>query len=165
MKKLILIAAALAAVPGPAFAAGNTDTQQGTATATVVAPIALTHTSGAALNFGKFTAGTGGTVVVTSTGAQSATGGVSIVTGGAPAADAFSVTGDANRTFTIATTSSTVASPGGATLSFTTTPSAATGTLSGGGAATFTVGGTLTVPNTAAAAVYTGSYNATVTYN
>lgn len=165
MKKLIILAAAFAATAGPALAAGNTDTQQGAATATVVAPITLTHTPGAALNFGRFTAGTGGTVVVTAAGAASATGGVFIVTGGSPAADAFSVTGDPNRTFTIATTSSTVASPGGATLAFTTAPSAATGTLSATGAANFTVGGTLTVPGTAAAAVYTGNYSATVTYN
>lgn len=165
MKKSILLAAAIAALPVPALAAGNTDTQQGTATATVVAPIALTHTPGAALNFGMFTAGTGGTVVVTAAGAPSATGGVAIIPGGSPAADAFSVTGDANRSFSIVTTASTVASPGGATLSFTTAPSAATATLNASGAASFTVGGTLTVPNTAAAAVYNGNYTATVTYN
>jgi hypothetical protein len=140
MNKWILPIIALAASSSPAFAAGNTDTQQGSATATIVAPITLTHTSGAALNFGN-------------------------VTGGSPAADAFSVTGDPSRTFTITTTSSTIASSGGATLNFTTSPSAVTGTMSGSGAAAFTVGGTLTVPNTATAAVYSGSYNATVTYN
>ena len=165
MKKLIAGAAAIAACSSPAFAAGNTDTRQGSATATVVAPITLTHTSGAALNFGKFTGGTGGTVVVTAAGAASATGDVTIVNGGSPAADAFSVAGDANRTFSIVTTGSTIASSGGATMAFTTSPSAATGTLNGSGAASFTVGGTLTVPGNAAAAVYNGTYNATVTYN
>jgi len=97
-----MFAVVMSASTSPAFAAGETDTKQGSATATVVAPIALTHTSSAALNFGKFTAGTGGTVVVTAAGAQSATGGVAIVTGGSPSADAFSVSGDASRTFSIA---------------------------------------------------------------
>ena len=165
MKMRIFLTAAIAVVSSPALAAGNTDTQQGSATATIVAPIALTHTSGAALNFGKLTAGTGGTVVVTAGGSASATGDVTLVSGSSPAADAFSVTGDANRTFTIATTSSTVASSGGATLNFATSPSAATGTLNASGAATFTVGGTLTIPGSATAAVYSGTYNATVTYN
>ena len=165
MTKWILPAAALVVFASPAFAAGNSDTKQGSATATVVSPITLTHTTGAALNFGRFTAGTGGTIVVSAAGAQSATGGVSLVNGGSPAADSFSVAGDPSRGFTIVTTSSTIASPGGATLNFTTMPSAATGTLGTTGAASFTVGGTLTVPSTATAAVYSGTYSATVTYN
>jgi hypothetical protein len=37
--------------------------------------------------------------------------------------------------------------------------------LSASGAASFTVGGSLTVAGTEAAGAYTGSYNATVTYN
>ena len=149
-------------VPGVARAAGNTSTASGSTSATIVGPLTLTHTAGAALNFGKFTTGAG-TVVITPTGGQSATGSVNIVTGGAPAADAFKVAGDTNRTFAITTTNSTVAN-GATTMAFTTTPSAATGTLVAG-AATFTVGGTLTALGTEGAGTYSGTYSVTVTYN
>lgn len=166
MKKLILIAALAAAVPGTAFAAsGNTDTKSGSATATVVSPLVLTHTPTAAIAFGSFTAGTaGGTVVVTSGGSGSVTGDVAFVPGSTNAADAFTVTGDASRTFSITTGAGSVTS-GTNSMSFTTSASAASGTLNTSGAATFTVGGTLTVPSTAVAGSYTGTYSATVTYN
>lgn len=166
MKKIAVLGAMLvAATSGSAFAAsGNTSTATGTATATVVSPIVLTHTTGAALGFGKFTTGTGGTVVVTSAGAGSVTGDVGFVPGSTNSADGFSVTGDASRSFSITTTGGSVAN-GAVTMAFTTTPSAATGTTSTGGTATFTVGGTLTVASTATAGAYTGTYSATVTYN
>jgi len=162
MKKLLIAATLVAFSSTGAYAAGNTSTATGSASAIVVAPLTLTHTTGAALNFGKFTTGAG-TVVITAAGAQSATGGVNIVTGGAPAADAFKVAGDSNRTFTITTTNSTVAN-GAVTMAFTTTPSAATGTLVAG-AANFTVGGTLTAVGTEGPGTYSGSYSVTVTYN
>ena len=162
MQKLLIAAAVVAFSSTGALAAGNTSTATGSASAIVVAPLTLTHTAGAALNFGKFTTGAG-TVVITPTGGQSATGGVNIVTGGSPAADAFTVAGDSTRTFTIATTNSTVAN-GATTMAFTTTPSAATGTLVAG-AASFTVGGTLTAVGTEGAGTYTGTYSVTVTYN
>jgi Domain of unknown function (DUF4402) len=50
------------------------------------------------------------------------------------------------------------------TMTFTTSASAATGTLSAGGTASFTVGGILTVAGGETAGVYTGTYDATVTY-
>jgi hypothetical protein len=85
--------------PGVALAAsGNSSTAAGTATASVVAPIVLTHTSGAALNFGKFTVGAGGTVVVTSAGAGSVTSDVGFVPGSSTAADQFTLTGDSGAT-------------------------------------------------------------------
>lgn len=165
MKKMVIAALVATVVPGSAFAAtGSTSTANGTATATVVAPIVITHTSGAALNFGKFTRGTGGTVVVTAAGAASVTGDVGLVPSSTSSADAFSVAGDASRSFSIATTGGTVVS-GPANMPFTTTPSAATGTLSAGGTATFTVGGTLTVGATVPAGTYSGTYSATVAYN
>lgn len=164
MKSYAFLAAIAALASTPALAAGNTQTQQGTATATVIAPITLQHTNGAAIGFGKFTTGTGGTVVVSPTGAGSVTDDVTFVSGNANTADAFTVGGEANRTFAISTTSGSV-SNGAVTMTFTTTPSAATGTLSNSGAASFTVGGTLSVPGTASAGNYSGTYNATVTYN
>ena len=65
------------------------------------------------------------------------------------AADSFTVAGDANRSYSIATTGGNVTS-GATSLAFTTTPSAATAALSATGAGSFTVGGTLTVTATAA---------------
>jgi hypothetical protein len=164
MMKFAAAAVLLSIIPGTAFAAGNTSTASGTATAQVVAPIVLTHTGGAALNFGKFTVGTGGTVVVSAAGTATATGGVTLVPGSTSTADAFTVAGDASRSFSIATTNSTVTA-GATTMSFSTTPSATTATLSTGGTSSFTVGGTLTVVGTEAAGVFNGTYNATVTYN
>lgn len=158
MKKIILAAALVLLPSGSAYAA----TANGTANATVVAPISVAHNSGAALNFGTFTADTGGTVTVTAGGSGSVSGRVVFVSGSANRADGFTVTGDGNRGFTISTGSGSV-SDGTNSMAFTTTPSAATGTLSSG-TATFTVGGTLTVGSGQAANAYTGSYVATVNY-
>jgi len=165
MKKLLVIVAAAAIIPGTAMAAsGNTSTANGSATATVVSPIVLTHTTNAALNFGKFTTGTGGSVTVTAAGAGSVGGDVGLVPGSTISADAFTLTGDPSRSFSIATTGGSVSS-GGTSMSFTTAPSAASGTLSSTGTASFTVGGTLTVGSTVAAGTYSGTYSATVAYN
>ena len=165
MKKIILASAIVLASASPAFAAsGNTSTASGSATATIVEPIVLTHTSGAALGFGRFTTGTGGSVTVSAAGVGSVGGDVAFVPGSTNSADAFSVTGDASRSFSISTGAGTV-TDGTTSISFTTSPSAATGTLSTGGTATFTVGGQLTLAGTEAAGAYTGTYSATVTYN
>ncbi len=166
MKKIILASAIALISATPAFAAsGNTSTANGTATATIVEPIVLTHTSGAALGFGRFTTGTGGSVVVSAAGVASVGGDVAFVPGSSSSADAFGVTGDAGRAFSISTGAGTVADAvSGTTMGFTTVPSVASGTLTGG-VATFSVGGTLTVLGTEPAGAYTGSYSATVTYN
>ena len=71
MKKIILAAALVLLPSGSAYAA----TANGTANATVVAPISVAHNSGAALNFGTFTADTGGTVTVTAGGSGSVSDG------------------------------------------------------------------------------------------
>lgn len=164
--KAAMIVAALGSFSGTsAYAAsGNTSTAAGSVAASVVAPIVLTHTTGAALNFGKFTVAGAGTVVVAAAGGGSTTGSVNFVPGSTVATDAFTLTGDANRSFSIATTNSTIAF-GAKTIAFSTAASAATAKLSATGAANFTVGGTLTLVGTETAGNYTGSYNATVTYN
>ena len=155
MKKIVLAAAVAALTATPALAA----TDQGVATANVVAPITITHTTGAALDFGAFAAASG-QVSVTAGGFGSSTGVVQL---GTVSADSFDVAGDSGRTFSITLTGGTV-SNGTDTMSFTTT-AATTGTLSGLGAASFTVGGTLSVAGTESAGTYTGSYDATVEYN
>jgi len=164
MKKIILSAFALTLPVAAAAAPGDTDTATGTATATVVAPIVLEHDSGAALAFGSFLAGAGGTVVVTPAGAGSITSDVEFVSGSTTSADSFTVSGDAGRSFTISATGSTV-SNGTETMAFTTVVSAASDTLDTNGDGAFTVGGTLTVAADQAAGDYTGTYDATVAYN
>jgi hypothetical protein len=165
VKKIILASTIILVSASPAFAAsGNTSTASGSATATIVEPIVLTHTSGAALGFGRFTTGTGGSVTVSAAGVGSVGGDVAFVPGSTNSADAFSVTGDASRSFSISTGAGTVTA-GTTSISFTTSPSAATGTLGAGGTATFSVGGQLTLAGTEAAGAYTGTYSATVTYN
>lgn len=165
MKKIILATFAAAVAVPAAAAPGDTATTQGTANAEVVAPIAITHDTNAALDFGTITAGGGGTVVVTAAGVGSDTGDVTLLTGSTNSADSFSVTGDANRSFSITTGGGTVSDGSGNDMNFTTSPSASSDTLSGTGTSSFTVGGTLTVGANQAAGSYTGSYDATVTYN
>jgi len=149
----------------PAFAApGNTSTATGTASATIVAPIVLTHPATASLSFGRFTTGNGGSVTISAAGVGSVGSEVTFVPGSTPSADQFTVAGDASRAFAITTTGGNISS-GATNLAFTTTASAASGALTAGGTASFTVGGTLTVPGTAPAGSYTGTYSATVTYN
>ena len=168
MKKIILATFAAAVAVPAAAAPGDTDTAQGVANAEIVAPITLTHDTGAALNFGTVASGDAGTVIVTTAGALDGASTADTLNGSTYSADAFTVSGDAGRSFSITTTGGTVAD-GGNSMSFTTTPSANSGTLSspasGNGSASFTVGGTLSVGASQAAGSYTGSYDATVTYN
>lgn len=160
MKKFVLAAVAVALSSGSAYAA----TADGSATATVVAPLTLSHDTNAKINFGLIDPGTGGTVLVTAAGAGSPSGGVTLVSGSTNTADSFTVGGAATRGFTILAGPGSVTS-GANSMTFTTTPSATSATLSAGGTATFTVGGTLTVAAAQASGSYTGSYTATVAYN
>ena len=151
---------------GPNRASVNSSNAKGQVIAKVVATIKLTHVSGAVLDFGTFTAGTGGTVTVTAAGVGSTTGDVGFAPLSTNAADSFTVKGDPNRSFAIATQSGTVTGVvSNSTMAFTTVPSATSAVLSVAGASAFTVGGTLTVASGQAADTYNGTYNATVTYN
>lgn len=164
MKKIFVSAIALTLPVAAIAAPGDSDTATGTATATVVAPIELEHDAGAALSFGSFLAGAGGTVVVTPGGAGSVSGDVEFVSGSVNTADSFTVAGDANRSFTISATGGSV-SNGTETMTFTTAVSSASDTLDTNGDGSFTVGGTLTVAADQVAGDYTGTYDATVAYN
>jgi hypothetical protein len=138
------------------------------ATATVVTPIAISNT--ADLGFGKFSAGTGGTVVISTAGSRSATGAVVLLTGTAGSAATFDVTGDGSATYAITLPGSDATltrASGTETMSvgtFISNPSA-TGTLSGGGAQTINVGGTLTVGSAQVVGSYTGTFSVSVEYN
>ncbi len=165
MKKILLSAVVALSFAAPAHAAsGNLSQAVGSALANVVSPIVLIHPSTASLNFGTFTTGTGGSVVVTAAGAGSVTGDVGFVPASTEAADLFLVKGDNNRNFTIATSNGSVTN-GAVSMAFITIPSAFVSTLSATGTGTFAVGGALTVSGTETAGTYSGSYNATVAYN
>ncbi|NBC36885.1 DUF4402 domain-containing protein [Novosphingobium sp. FSY-8] len=182
MRRLMITAALLCtAVAGTAHAGGNASARSGDATARVVSPVTLIHgriatglmaaasttqsVASATLSFGKFTTGSGGGHVTVSTGSSgSVAGDVQFVSDSSVSADVFSITGDAQRAYTVATTSGTV-TYGNYSMSFTTTPSKSAGTLNILGRDTFTVGGTLEVPAQIAPGVYSGSYAALLTYN
>jgi len=61
--------------------------------------IAVSNTQ--ALAFGKFVAGSGGSVIIDPNGARSATGGVFLLASGAGTAAQFSVTGDRKLTYAV----------------------------------------------------------------
>ena len=151
-----------------ALAAPASDTA--TTSATVVTPIAIVDAQN--LNFGEFAAGTGGTVVLTTGGAASATGDV-VLTGGTATAAQFTVTGQADASFSIGiadddlTHTDNVTTMALATthdLDGTSQDNPASGTLTSG-TQTIYVGGTLTVGNAQTTGVYSGTITATVNYN
>ena len=168
--KLVLTSVAALGVvcTSTAFAAPASDTA--TTTATVVTPIAIVDAQN--LNFGEFAAGTGGTVVLTTGGAASATGDV-VLTGGTTTAAQFTVTGQADASFSIGVADDDLTHTDGVTtmalatthdLDGTSQNNPASGTLTLG-TQTIYVGGTLTVGNAQTTGVYSGTITATVNYN
>jgi hypothetical protein len=161
---LALAAAITLASSGTAKAASA----EGTATATIIAPIAIT--AGDAMSFGSIAPGTADSTVDSTDGS---------VVGTAFQADAasaqdqtFSVTGASGETYSFADSedSVTLNGPGGNTLTAALTYTSAnpaggeTGTLNLG-TDTLTASGVLTVPSTAVAGSYTGNYQVAVNYN
>ena len=147
-----------------------------TATSTVIAPIAIT--APAALSFGRFAHGTGGSVTISNSGVRTASGVVLSSTSSVQTAARFDVTGDGSATYAITHSGATVLSDSAATpntmaLATTsdltggnvTTGNVATGTLTAGGTQSIFVGGTLTVSATQVAGTYTGAVTLTVEYN
>ncbi len=131
------------------------------------AVIAISNTQG--LAFGKFVAGSAGTVTVSPAGVRSASGGVVLVPSGAGAAAQFSVTGDPNLTYAITlpgdgAVSLTSGANSMAVTTFTSSPSP-TGTLGAGGTQTLLVGATLSVGSNQATGNYSGAFDVTVNYN
>lgn len=121
------------------------------------------------LAFGKFAAGSGGSVIVSAAGSRSATGGVVLVSSGAGAPARFSVTGDANLTYaiTLPANDTVVLTNGAQTMAvnnFSSSPSG-TGQLSPTGSQTLAVGATLGVGANQATSSYSGSFDVFVDYN
>ena len=123
----------------------------------------LTDTGNSARSFGKFTVSTGGTVAISAACVGSITCNINVAPRSAVSADAFTVTGDNVRNFSLVATNSTKAA--GARTIATTTPMAPTGTTSAAGTAAFKVGGTLTLIGTETPGNCAGTYNATMTCN
>ncbi|MFB0903909.1 MAG: DUF4402 domain-containing protein [Nonlabens sp.] len=137
--------------------------------ATIVAPIGIAQS--ADMNFGNVaTNATGGTVVLTTGGATTKTGGVTLpAQTGTPTAAAFDVTGEGAYTYSIGlpggpiTLTESVSSNTMTVGTFISNP-ATTGTLTGG-AQTVNVGATLTVAGGQVPGAYTNTSDLTVTVN
>jgi hypothetical protein len=136
-------------------------------TATVIEAMGITKK--ADLRFGKFAAGTGGTVVMSTAGGRTKTGGVTLSSLDAGGAASFAVTGDTTATYAITLPSSavTITRTGFTeTMSvgtFVSDPSG-TGQLTSG-AQTLLVGATLTVGSGQVAGAYAGAFSVSVDYN
>ncbi len=121
------------------------------------------------LAFGRFVAGSGGTVSVSPNGARSAGGGVLLLSSGGGSAAQFSVSGDPLASYSITLPANgTVALADGANTmpvnGFSSSPSSP-GLLSLGGAQTLFVGATLSVAAEQPAGSYSASFGVLVNYN
>ncbi len=141
-------------VPQAAFA------QSATASGTAVVAAALSVTKNADFNFGNLVAGaTSGTVVLSTSGARTRTGGVILGNAGSTSAAQFTVTGQNSATFSVSIAGGVLADSAANTMSLSNfvvkmsggadQTSAYAGTLSAGGSQTFTVGATLAVGTSA----------------
>ncbi len=156
---------AMIAIPGAAKAADAT----ASAAATITAPIAISKTSD--LEFGLIAPTTSaGTVTVSTTGTRTGDANVDLLSGDAPTAASFAVSGEANQTFSLvvpaSATLSATGGSGGADMTATLSDDAgATPTLDGSGASSVNVGAALAVGANQAADSYSGSFTVTVSYN
>lgn len=165
--KVALLAAVVA---GASFGAHQASAADATANGTAEVITAISISKTADLRFGKFAAGTGGTVVMSTAGSRSATGAVVLSTIDAGGAASFTVSGAGDATYAVTLPSSatiTHSTDSTKTMSigtFTSNPSS-TGTLSSGGSQTLAVGGTLTVASAQTVGSYTGTFTVSVEYN
>ena len=132
------------------------------------------------MNFGNVVSSTQvGTVVLTSTGARSVTGGAGTMgQAGTVSAASFDVTGQNNATYSLglpvlATLNPQSGAPGvsmtvtafTSSLTATSLPIVWNGVLGASGTGTFNVGGTLNVGLNQAAGLYTGTFPVLLAYN
>jgi spore coat protein U-like protein len=165
-KRAAAALAGIALVSMAATAAQAQATATTGASVTIADPIAITKT--ADLSFGTVVpSAAAGTVVVSTSGTRSVTGGVSAL-GGTITAAAYSVTGYGNSTYSIALpTSVSLTGPTGATAMSASSfaHSADASPALSGGSDSFTVGATLSVGANQAAGTYSGTFDVTVAYN
>ncbi|MCX6309716.1 MAG: DUF4402 domain-containing protein [Bacteroidia bacterium] len=173
MKKIILTVFAIAAFVLTAAAADNVanKTLSVQSKARIITPITLANTSSQALDFGVIARGTTGNsnIVVAAVTAPSinvASGDAIVLSSTAQTAAKCTVGGENAKTYaiTIPSTAQTI-TDGTTTLNITsfTCSNGASGAI--GTNDLFWVGGTLTVPSTATAGNYTGTFSVTVAYN
>jgi hypothetical protein len=176
MKRLLLFLFALVAfmfVTFPTSAADNVASKTLTVQshARIITPITLTNTGAQPLDFGVIARGLSSSTVVvapSNTPPVNVTGDAVVLTSSPQTAAKFDVTGENAKTYaiTLPTTPQPI-TDGTNTLNITgftwSNGAGTTGTIGTGN--TFYVGGTLTVPETAVAAVYTGTFSVTVAYN
>lgn len=166
---LASIALAAACASAPAFSATTT----AAATADVVTPIAITKASD--LVFGRFIAGPGGTVTVSTAGLRTVNG-VTAAGGSTPATASFNITGEAGTAYAISIDTSDTKLVSGAnqmdlelfsdlTGAGATAGKVSAGLLGAGGTQTLYVGGKLTVGAEQAGGQYSGTIAALVNYN
>lgn len=122
------------------------------------------------MSFGSFVAGTGGIVVVSTSGARSISGDVYLIPSSEGAAAQFSVSGDPDTTYTIQLPGNNVVKltgPGADMVinDFVSTPAGAGGQLGGSGSQTLSVGAALNVNSDQAPGNYSGDFTVTVHYN
>ncbi|MCZ8324429.1 MAG: DUF4402 domain-containing protein [Sphingomonadaceae bacterium] len=151
--RLAVLAVALG-VPQAAIA------QSASASGTAVVAAALSVAKDTDFNFGNLVAGaTAGTVVLSTTGTRTATGGVILGNAGSTSAAQFTVTGQNSATFSLSIAGGVLSDGAGRSMALSSyvvkmsggadQATAYTGTLSAGGSQTFTVGATLTVGTSA----------------
>lgn len=169
-----LLELSLAAFAASASGHGLAATGNATASATVMAPIVVTKS--ADLSFGKFSAGAGGSITISTSGVRTSSGVVPATADTTMAAAKFDVTGETDATYSISHGGTTMLSrtSGSETMLLTkfsdltaanaTAGSAASGRLTAGTQSIF-VGGTLSVAANQAPGDYTGSVSVTVEYN
>ena len=172
MKKVILTVIAIAAFVLTTTAADNVanKTLSVQSKARIITPITLANTGSQALDFGVIARGAASsTIVVGSVASPSinvASGDAVVLTSAAQTAAKFTVGGESGKTYAITIPSSAqTITDGTNNLSITafTCSNGSVGTI--GTNDVFYVGGTLTVPSSAVAASYTGTFSVTVAYN
>ena len=147
----------------------------GAALASMVAPTSWAQVSVAidnvqSLSFGRFAAGSGGSVTVSTNGNRNAGGGVALIRSSQGTAAQFTVSGDPNATYTIQLPDNDFVSLTGPGIgmfinNFLSTPSGVGGQLGADGSQPLSVGGTLNVGSGQAPGSYSGTFSVTVSYN
>ena len=166
MKKVILLFVAIVLMTGyTKTVIAQTSAPSPTASVTLRTPITISN-----MNFGNITAGsTLGTVVLSTTGTRTKTGGVTLpAIIGTVSVASFLVTGDLSSTYAISLPTSYTITNGSYSMTvnaFVSSPSG-TGTLSGVGQQTLNVGATLNIGANQVGGNYTNAtgFNVTVNY-
>jgi hypothetical protein len=147
----------------------NADQIDGTATATVIAPLSIVEDT--AMDFGSISGGPAiGTVIMDATGSRTATGDAQIIAASAGTAGAFTITGESGQAYSISYTDGTLSNGSGQTMTVDTFTDNSAGTLAAA-IESFSAGATLNVGVNQLSGAYStafggGSpYTITVNYN